>query len=222
MAKLDKQLDAFTRDLLALDEDEAQRELDKVETRMVIDGERAVRLRLMLQMKQIWTKEVIIGMPSGKTVVISPPTGKRPKTRDAIVAFFEAEDEPHSFQEVRTHLRSLGIKLPTRQSARRFAVWSIRSTSSSWARDATDMYLKQHGIESLGRQSSGALHGRRGLWGKDATPAWCVLPYPAGGSGCATAGFSSAAGEERATLKPDEEAKVLSKPYPFFLAFPFP
>lgn len=111
MAKLDKQLDAFTRDLLALDEDEAQRELDEVETRMMIDGERAARLRSMLQMKQIWTKEVMSETPSGKTIVISPPTGKRPKTRDAIVAFFEAKDEPHSFQEVRTHLRSLGIEI---------------------------------------------------------------------------------------------------------------
>jgi hypothetical protein len=122
MAKLDKQLDAFTRDLLALDEDEAQRELDEVETRMAIDGERAVRLRSMMQMKRIWTKEVTIGTPSGKTVVTSPLTGKRPKTRDAIVAFFEAEDEPHSFQEVRTHLRSLGIGITNeaiRQALRR-------------------------------------------------------------------------------------------------------
>jgi hypothetical protein len=128
MANLDRQLDALTKDLLALDEAEARQELEEVEARIAFDGERAARLRSILQLKEAWTRSVTIATPSGNQIVVHPvdQNGKKPKTRDAILAFFRADDledeRVHYVAEIRRHLKTLGIDISgeaIRQALRR-------------------------------------------------------------------------------------------------------
>lgn len=122
MSNLDRQLDALARDLAALDEAEARHELDEVEARIAADNERAARLRLILHVKQTWTDEVTVATPSGKMIVVAPQNGRRPKTRDAIVAFLEGVDEWQSVKDLQTHLVTLGIEITPegiRQALRR-------------------------------------------------------------------------------------------------------
>jgi hypothetical protein len=84
-----------------------------------------------------------------------------------------------------------------------------RARVAEWYREALD------GVDGLGLPCVDMGGDRRGWFVFfRARPAARGAPPPA---------FSSVAGEERATLKPDEEAEVSNKkPYPFFLAFPFP
>jgi hypothetical protein len=140
VANLDRQLDALARDLEALDEDEARRELDEVEARIAADNERAARLRLILHVKQTWTSDITIAMPNGKTLVIEAKDGRKPKTRDAIVSLFQADDDYHSVRDVRRHLRALGIDISAeavRQALRRLVDLDVlasgkTNTGSSW------------------------------------------------------------------------------------------
>jgi len=122
---LDRQLDALARDLDALDEAEARRELADVEARIAADSERASRLRLILHVKETWTTDIQIATPSGATVTVAAQNGRRPKTREAIMGFLPSEaDEWRNVRAIRSHLRTLGIDISpeaVRQALRRLA-----------------------------------------------------------------------------------------------------
>ncbi len=89
--------------------------MDEQEARIAADKERAERLRLILHVKETWKT-------ANEMVVIPVPNDGKPKTRDAIVAFFNANRAPHNPREVREHLFTRGIDISTegvRQHLRR-------------------------------------------------------------------------------------------------------
>jgi hypothetical protein len=121
MANLDRQLDALDRYLQALDETEAQSELDAVEARIAADKERADRLRAVLQVKQTWAKGVPEAAP--ERIDAAPRQGgQKSTTREAILAFLRGADEWVGVSDIRRHLRTLDIEISSeavRKSLRR-------------------------------------------------------------------------------------------------------
>jgi transcriptional regulator of acetoin/glycerol metabolism len=113
MPKLDRQLEALAGTLAELDENDAQRELQEVETRIAADTERARLLRTLLTLKRDGSTVVFGRAGVGKTATFRAlvQNGK-PKTREAIMVYFEAAaNEPHDVKDVRAYLRTLGINV---------------------------------------------------------------------------------------------------------------
>jgi hypothetical protein len=112
MPKLDRQLDALTEALEDFDPTDAQRELAAVEAQVASLNERASLLRALLEMKRTSTAYRVTVSGGVRTTFAGHRQNGKPKTRDAILAYFEAAgDGLHDVPDVRTYLRTLGINV---------------------------------------------------------------------------------------------------------------